>query len=49
MAALIGLDEVAMAARATAGVLDDAQRRGSVTGFVAGSLYRLAPRRTGVT
>ena len=42
MAALIGLDEVAMAARATAGVLDDAQRRGSVTGFVAGSLYRLA-------
>jgi DNA-binding CsgD family transcriptional regulator len=42
MAALIGLDEVTMAARATAGVLDDAQRRGSVTGFVAGSLYRLA-------
>jgi DNA-binding CsgD family transcriptional regulator len=42
MAALIALDEVAMAARATAGVLDDAQRRGSVTGFVAGSLYRLA-------
>jgi hypothetical protein len=28
MAALIGLDEVTMAARATAGVLDDAQRRG---------------------
>lgn len=42
MAALIGLDEVTMAARATAGVLDDAQRRGSVTGFIAGSLYRLA-------
>ena len=42
VAALIGLDEVAMAARATAGVLDDAQRRGSVAGFVAGSLYRLA-------
>ena len=42
MAALIGLDEVAMAARATAGVLDDARRRGSVTGFIAGSLYRLA-------
>ena len=42
MAALIGLDEVTMAARATAGVLDDARRRGSVTGFIAGSLYRLA-------
>jgi DNA-binding CsgD family transcriptional regulator len=42
MAALIGLDEVAMAARATAGVLDDAQRRGSVGGFIAGSAYRLA-------
>lgn len=42
MAALIALDEPAPAARATEGVLAAARRRGSVGGFVAGSLYVLA-------
>lgn len=42
MVALLALDEPAMAARATEGVLDDARRRGSVAGFVGASLYRLA-------
>lgn len=42
VAALLALDEPAMTARATDGVLDDARRRGSVGGFMAASVYRLA-------
>ena len=42
VAALLALDEPAMAGRATEGVLDDARRRGSVVGFMAASFYRLA-------
>ncbi len=39
--ALIAIDELDAADRASEGVLDDAGRRGSIFGFVAGSSYRV--------